>query len=233
MQISKCHWQQVEHYLKSDNRAILPLGCTEQHAYLSLSTDSLLAGKLAEDVGERESIPVFPTVEYGLTPSFTSFPGTVSLSTATYVTVIKEILQSLLRQGFHRILIVNGHGGNAPARAVIAEALADYPLARVIWHDWWIGPKTWQKVQEIDGDASHASWMENFPWTRVAGAPSPAEKKPMIDIQQTRQLGPHSLKDAIGDGNYGGLYQRPDSDMQQIWEVAVSETCELVRSGWA
>ena len=38
MQISAMHWQQVEAYLQRDDRAVLPLGCTEQHAYLSLST---------------------------------------------------------------------------------------------------------------------------------------------------------------------------------------------------
>ena len=43
------------------------------------------------------------------------------------------------------------------------------PDSQVKFHNWWNAPKTWAKVQEIDPVASHASWMENFPWTRLAG----------------------------------------------------------------
>ena len=81
------------------------------------------------------------------------------------------MLDSLRRHGFRRILIVNGHGGNQPAgsRSRI-EWMADNPDAcRVKFHNWWNAPKTLAKVQEIDPVASHASWMENFPWTRLAG----------------------------------------------------------------
>lgn len=47
MRISEMHWQQVEAYLRHDDWAVLTLGCTEQHAYLSLSTDSILAERVA------------------------------------------------------------------------------------------------------------------------------------------------------------------------------------------
>ena len=47
MKISEMNWLQVEEYLKSDDRAVVPLGCTEQHAYLSLSVDSILAERVA------------------------------------------------------------------------------------------------------------------------------------------------------------------------------------------
>ena len=47
MHISTLNWQQVEAYLAYDDRAVVPLGSTEQHAYLSLSTDSILAERVA------------------------------------------------------------------------------------------------------------------------------------------------------------------------------------------
>ena len=136
MRISEMHWQQVESYIGSNNICVLPLGCTEQHAYLSLSTDTILAEKLAFDSAQTLGIPVFPVVPYGLTPSFLEFPGTVSLSSDLYLKLIGEILCSLLKQGFRRIFILNGHGGNTPARAVISEALTKFPDARIKWHDW-------------------------------------------------------------------------------------------------
>ena len=53
MKISEMNWLQVEEYLKSDDRAVVPLGCTEQHAYLSLSVDSILAERVA--LGRRRA----------------------------------------------------------------------------------------------------------------------------------------------------------------------------------
>ena len=52
MQISEMNWMMVEEYLKRDDRAVLPLGSTEQHAYLSLSVDSILAERLAVEAAE-------------------------------------------------------------------------------------------------------------------------------------------------------------------------------------
>src|SRR5919107_2076442 len=114
MKISEMNWLQVEEYLKSDDRAVVPLGCTEQHAYLSLSVDSILAERVALEAAEPMGVPVFPVQAYGITPYFMAYPGTVSLNADTYLRIITDILESLKRTGFRRILFVNGHGGEAP-----------------------------------------------------------------------------------------------------------------------
>jgi creatinine amidohydrolase len=103
---------------------------------------------------------------------------------------------------------------------------------RVKFHNWWNAPETFAKVQEIDPVASHASWMENFPWTRIAGVDLPGEQKPMIDFARMRLLDPKALREYLGDGNFGGYYRRPDEDMLAIWAVAVSETRELLEGPW-
>jgi creatinine amidohydrolase len=231
--VSAMNWSQVEAYLRRDDRAILPLGSTEQHAGLSLSVDSILSHKVALDAAEPLGIPVFPAVPYGLTPYFLAYPGTVSLRVETYARVIRDILDSLAGSGFRRILVVNGHGGNQPAHAVAIEWMADHPEVQVKFHNWWNAPKTIAKVQEIDPVASHASWMENFPWTRLEGVAMPAGQKPMIDFAKMRLLGPKGLRDYLGDGNFGGVYQRPDEDMLAIWQVAVEETRDLLEGPWA
>ncbi|MGH6918583.1 MAG: creatininase family protein [Geminicoccaceae bacterium] len=233
MNVSAMNWSQVEAYLQRDDRVILPLGSTEQHAGLSLSVDSILSHKVALDAAEPLNIPVFPAVPYGLTPYFLAYPGTISLRLETYAGLIRDILDSLAKSGFRRILVVNGHGGNQPAHAVAIEWMADHPAAQVKFHNWWNAPKTFAKVQEIDAVASHASWMENFPWTRLAGVAMPLEQKPMIDFARMRLLSPKALREYLGDGNFGGYYQRPDDDMLAIWQVAVEETRELLEGPWA
>ena len=232
MKLSYMNWMQVETYLKSDDRVVLPLGSTEQHAYLSLAVDCILAEKIAVDTAEPSGVPVLPPVNYGLTPYFTAYPGTVSLRMETYMALIGDILDNLANTGFKRILIVNGHGGNSPAHAYAMEWMASHPGVCVRFHNWWNAPKTLAKVQEIDPVASHASWMENFPWTRLANIAQPDEQKPMADLDHLRMLSPTQVREYIGDGNYGGVYQRSDEEMLALWDVAVAETRELLDTGW-
>jgi creatinine amidohydrolase len=227
------NWSQVAAYLKTDDRAILPLGSTEQHAGLSLSVDSILSERVAIEAAEPLGVPVFPVLAYGITPYFLAYPGSISLRVETYARLIGDILDSLRRHGFRRILLVNGHGGNQPAQSVAMEWQADNPGTAVKFHNWWNAPKTFAKVQEIDPVASHASWMENFPWTRLAGVVQPAQQKPMIDFGRLRVMGPAEVKAYLGDGNFGGYYQRPDEEMLAIWQVAVAETRALIEGPWA
>lgn len=233
MKISESNWFEVERWLENDDRCVLPLGSTEQHAWLSLSVDTILSGKIATDAAEPLGVPVFPAVPYGLTPYFMAFPGTVSLSLRTYAALIRDILDSLHATGFRRILVVNGHGGNSPVQPVCAEWMQDNDGARCRFHDWWRAPKTWEAVQAIDDVASHASWMENFPWTRLEGRKMPDEQKPYVDFERLRDRNAKGVRELIGDGNYGGRYQRPDEDTDKLWSVAVAETRALLEGDWA
>jgi creatinine amidohydrolase len=233
MRISEMNWMMVEEYLKRDDRCVLPLGSTEQHAYLSLSVDSILAERLATEVGELAKVPVFPVQPYGITPYFRAFPGTITLRVQTFLSIVREILDALREQGFKRILIVNGHGGNAPAQNLVGEWIADHPGIKVKFHNWWNAPKTWAKVTAIDPVASHASWMENFPWTRLPKVKMPSEQKPEVDMNHLRQLDPKALRAYLKDGNWGGVYQRSDEEMLKVWGVAVQETLDLLNNDWA
>lgn len=232
MRIADRNWMDLETYLQRDDRAMLPLGSTEQHAYLSLATDSLLAEQVAIEAAEPLGVPVFPVVSYGITPRFMAYPGTLSLRLETYAALLRDLLESLARQGFRRLLIVNGHGGNTGAKVVCSELQQAHPEVRIQWHDWWNAPRTWAKVLAIDPLASHASWMENFPWTRTVATP-PTEPKPMADLARAAQLPPEAFRRFMGDGSFGGAYQRADADMAALWEEAVAETRALLEGGWA
>ena len=232
MRITDMNWMQVAEYLKKDDLAVLPMGSTEQHCYLSLSVDSILASKVAEDAAEPLGIPVYPVMAYGLTPHWTAYPGTVTLRVETYIAVVRDILDSIRRAGFRRIVVVNGHGGNSVAGGRVNEWMMDNPDCKVKWHDWWNAPNTWAQVQATDPQASHASWMENFPWTRLPGVTPPDGQKPMTDMPKLAILNPAGKRELIGDGNMGGKYQRSDEEMLALWDVAVKETRELFQKGW-
>ena len=101
---------------------------------------------------------------------------------------MRDLVASVHRAGFRRVLIVNGHGGNMPVGALAQELMAERPSLSLKFHSWWNAPKTWAKVQEIDPSGTHANWMENFPWTRLAGAAAPAGAKPAPDLAPDARL---------------------------------------------
>ena len=232
MRIRDHNWMQIEEYLTHDDRAVLPLGCTEQHAYLSLSVDSILSEQVALDAAEPLGIPVFPVVAYGTTASFMAYPGTVSLQLKTYLALVRDVLDSIVAHGFKRILIVNGHGGNQPAANLVEYMMQENSTIDVKFHSWWKAPKTWAKVQEIDPVASHASWMENFPITRLAGVAQPTHQRAMVDYSNLASMTPLEARQLIGDGNFGGYYQKPDEVMDGLWKIAVEETRGLMQGPW-
>jgi creatinine amidohydrolase len=192
----------------------------------------ILSEKVAVDAAEPLGVPVYPAVPFGITPYFADFPGTVSLRVSTYIALVEDILESLYRGGFRRILMVNGHGGNGPVQGLLQEWMGRRRDAKVKFHNWWNSPKTWAKVQAIDPAASHASWMENFPWTRIPGVKLPQEKKPRVDYQRLRLSNPAEVRKLVGDGNYDGLYERSDDEMLALWAVAVEETRGLIEHDW-
>jgi len=232
VRIRDLNWMQLAEYLERDDRIVLPLGSTEQHAYLSLETDNMLAERVSAEAAEPIGVPVLPVLPYGLTPYFAAaYPGSPTLRLETFLAVIRDLLDSLYRQGFRRFLLVNGHGGNTPAGSLAREWTSERADAQAIFHNWWVGPKTWAVVERT-GKGSHASWMENSPWTRLEGVELPDEEKPMLDEGAYRVVGPDGLRDLIGDGSFGGLYQRDDEEMLRIWQTGVEEVRELLESGW-
>src|SRR5919202_483684 len=82
MRVRDLNWMQLEEYLQSDDRILLPVGSTEQHAYLSLETDNILAERASVEAAEPLGVPVLPVLPYGVT-GFTAYPGSPTLLEST------------------------------------------------------------------------------------------------------------------------------------------------------
>ena len=70
MRVRDLNWFQLEEYLRGDDRIVLPIGSTEQHAHLSLETDNILAERASLEAAEPLGIPVLPVIAYGVTVGF-------------------------------------------------------------------------------------------------------------------------------------------------------------------
>ena len=184
---------------------------------LSLGTDAILCELAAVEAAAPLGIPVLPALPFGLTPTFTAYPGTINLREQTYLALVRDVIDSLLEQGFRRILLVNGHGGN------LAGATAGGRVrARCRFHSWLIDPEIWGLAGEID-DVGHASWVENFAAVRLPGVEIPAGRKPVVAFAGVTD--PVEVRTLLGDGPSGGPYQRPEEDTRRVWDAAV----ELLR----
>lgn len=104
--------------------AILPVGAVEQHGpHLSVMTDARIAEEFAARLAGLlgESALLCPLLPYGLSEHHERFAGTVTLTPTTYMAVLLDLVASLAKQGFDRVIVVNGHGGNVDALTLVAR----------------------------------------------------------------------------------------------------------------
>lgn len=223
MRLQDMNWMDVERYLTQDNRIIVITGSTEQHAYLSLTTDTLIPTRIALAVAEREPIVIAPPLPFGVSPLFVDFPGTISLSPATFDAVLVEVIESLIHHGFERFFMLNGHGGNRMPERL--HELQKEEKVHFVWYDWWRerAVKAFERRHNLKLD--HANWGENFPFNRVI--PSPRSEKPPVNLEMLSEQSP---REVLGDGNFGGLYQVDDIMMNELFLAVVDEVTDIIRA---
>ena len=215
MRIRELNWMQLEAYLKADDRIVLPVGSTEQHAYLSLETDNILAERAAVEAAEPLGVPVLPVTPYGVT-GFTAYPGSPTLRASTLLAVLSDVADSLLGQGFARVLVVNGHGGNTgPGRDWARESsLPDRSCGTSFGR---AGP-TRSPLRSIPTTTMRRG-RRTSPGRGFRVWPIPEERKPPVEWPENGN--PETWREALGDGSFGGLYQRSPEDEGRLWEAAV------------
>jgi creatinine amidohydrolase len=224
MRFEDLNWFDLEQYLKSDDRLLLVLGSCEQHGYLSLLSDVKIPLSLADAASKQTGVPIAPTLNFGASPYFLSYPGTLSLRVATLLEIADDLIRSAFGQGFRRILVLNGHGGNDPVRTRLYETANALPQLRIAWYSWWQSHSVETVAQSHGLRSYHAGWIEAFPFTRVSELP-PGEKTPprvpgIMEATQARQL--------YGDGVFGGPYQVDDTIMREIFEAALQDILQLL-----
>ena len=121
---------------------IVPVGAMEQHGpHLPVEVDSLLAETIALRTARlmvsTAPVVVLPCLWTGISEHHMSFGGTISLKFATFAALLTDVCHSLVRHGFRRIVLLNGHGGNDNGLRVIADELASVLKISVVQLTYW------------------------------------------------------------------------------------------------
>ncbi|HLA40114.1 MAG TPA: creatininase family protein [Candidatus Glassbacteria bacterium] len=123
---------------KSPAMAFLPVGACEQHfGVLPLDSDIRQSARLARDIAGRFDSYLLPPLPFGTSLENTGAAGTVTLMPATLDAVVSDVVDSLYRQGFEFVVIVNSHGGNFALRPAVRRINYQNPGKKTIFVDPW------------------------------------------------------------------------------------------------
>ncbi len=134
--LAEMHWPEVKEALESGTKTVVAgAGSMEQHGpHLPFQTDTLLGTTLADAVGARlDNVIVGPTIPFGVSEHHMAFPGTITLDSPTFKSVVRQYVTSLARHGFENVVILPSHGGNfGPLRELFDETSGRIEGARFI-----------------------------------------------------------------------------------------------------
>ncbi len=226
MRLDELNWMDVEAYLQQDDRLMLVVGACEQHAYLSLLTDTKIPLALADAASQQTGVLVAPPLNFGVSPYFLAYPGTISLRAETLMAVLEDMVRSVYGQGFRRLLVLNGHGGNRGARGRLLELLNVLPDLQIKWYDWWLSHSVEEIALRYEIKPSHANWLEAFPFTRVGDLPKDHKNPPyvpsdLLSATETRRV--------YGDGSFGGPYQASPEIMDALFTAALQDVLQHLK----
>ncbi|HZS85613.1 MAG TPA: creatininase family protein [Stellaceae bacterium] len=145
---------------------IVPVGSVEQHGpHLPTQVDMLIvteiARRAARSIAAATPVVVTPTVWSGLAEHHMSLGGTLSLDFATFFALLRCICRSITRQGFGKILLLNGHGGNIAALTVAVNELAIELKAAIAAASYWpLAGDAFARILERQETVRHACEAE-------------------------------------------------------------------------
>ena len=226
MRIEDLNWMDVQEYLKHDDRLVLVIGACEQHGYLSLLTDIKIPLALADAASQQTGVLIAPPLNFGASPYFLTYPGTLSLRLSTLMDAVEDIVRSAYGQGFKRILVLNGHGGNNGVKLRLTELANQLPEFKLQWYAWWMAHSV-EEIAILHGiKPAHANWLEAFPFTIVADLPEGEKVPPHVPSEV---MDAKTTRETFSDGSFGGRYRVEDGTLQEVFDAALADILQLLK----
>lgn len=152
--------------VESKGVVLVPIGCLEKHgSHLPLGTDIILAREISLKASEVEKVMVFPFMPFGIVGEVKHKLGTISLSSNLIYLMLEELCDELSRNGFKKIIFVDGHGGNHNFLKYFMQSRLEKPHQYITYY-FDLGAKDgtfWQEYQSQFGrvyESGHACEFE-------------------------------------------------------------------------
>ena len=116
---------------------LVPVGTIEAHGAIPLGTDTLIPEALADVLAPKFGALIAPSIAYGVTNSLLPFPGSTTVSSATFSAYLFEAAAGLVDAGFRRVVLLNWHGGQTGEVAAVVARLWNEKRAYAVAVEWW------------------------------------------------------------------------------------------------
>jgi creatinine amidohydrolase len=196
--------EQLRAAARDDAVVILPLGSLEQHGpHLPVEVDSMLGEQVALRTAARmvaAGTPalVLPAVWTGVSEHHMSFGGTVTLELSAYVALVEGIVRSVLRHGFRRVVLLNGHGGNENAlRSIVDDLTPRLGVPIIQFCYWYAAADAIAGILETQAGLLHACEAETSMMMACRDELVARERIPLAKANQTPDV-----SDVVGGGVY-------------------------------
>ena len=228
-----------------DAIVIVPAASTEQHGpHLPTSVDTMIVGEVARRAARRiatsHPVVVAPTLWCGLAEHHLAFGGTFSFSFPTYLAVLRDLVSSLKRQGFRRVVLFNGHGGNiAGLDTVATELTRDLGVPVAVGSYWLALGGEMAAVLEDQTTVLHACEAETSMMlaiapdlvdaARLAEARGPSDLDESVFARQPKRW--HSFADLTPNGTIGNPTRATAAKGEKLLEIAATELAARLSDG--
>lgn len=158
-------WPEIKDAVKEGKIPILPVGSIEQHGpHLPLTTDAFIVFSICVKAAEASGdLLVMPPIYYGYSAHHMDFPGTISVETENFMGYVYDVCRSLVAHGFRKMIILNGHGGNAAPLQMVARRISEETNSLCALISWWnLAEKEIDSLRESDfpGGMAHSCELE-------------------------------------------------------------------------
>jgi creatinine amidohydrolase len=168
LEFGKMTWPEVAQAAGEGRVPIVPIGTLEDHGYhLPIDTDVTLVEAVCRGAVELlpEHTVLLPPIVHGYSPHHMDFPGTVSIRWDTFCRYCTDVALSLVRHGFQRVLMVNGHGSNQNLVETAARlAMVEEPESLVAASFYLVSERSARVIDEVRdsgrGGMAHACELE-------------------------------------------------------------------------
>ncbi|WP_175059512.1 creatininase family protein [Thermococcus sp. 2319x1] len=227
MRMEKLTWEEFEKVKAKVSAVLLPVGSVEAHGkHLPLGTDVFvpleIAGRVEKKLKDKGiEILIAPPIWYGHSFVLNVYPGTINVRADSLRRYVRDVMSEFVEEGFKKVIILNGHGGNVYPLIEAGEEVAESYNVEIILINWWMDFR--KEILEICSSQGHAGEDETSVMLAIAPELVKMEKakgeKRSAPVRVIRRdIGLELFPDGINDNPQGATREKGEKILEVVSE---------------